>query len=91
VALYMVIEHYNNGDPVPVYQRFHQKGRLMPEGLTYVSRWVEPTVDRCFQVMETAAPPLLEQWMANWTDLVEFEVREVITSAEAAARVAPPL
>jgi hypothetical protein len=87
----MVIERFKNGDPVPVYQRFHQQGRLMPDGLTYVFSWVEPTLDRCYQVMETADPALLEQWMANWQDLVDFEVREVITSAEAAARVAQRL
>jgi hypothetical protein len=87
VALYMVIERFKNGDPVPVYRRFHEQGRLMPDGLTYISGWVEPTLDRCYQVMETADPALLEQWMASWSDLVEFEVQEVITSAQAAARV----
>jgi hypothetical protein len=87
----MVIEHYKNGDPVPVYQRFLQQGRLMPDGLTYVASWVEPTLDRCYQVMETADPALLEQWTAHWNDLVEFEVREVITSVEAAARIVPRL
>jgi Protein of unknown function (DUF3303) len=91
VALYMVIEQFKNGDPVPVYRRFHQQGRLMPEGLTYISSWVEPTLDRCYQVMETDNRGLLEQWMADWKDLVDFEVREVITSAEAAVRVAPRL
>jgi hypothetical protein len=91
VALYMVIERFKNGDPLPVYRRFHEEGRLMPDGLTYVSSCVEPTLDRCYQVMDTADPALLEQWMANWGDLVDFEVREVITSADAAARVAPRL
>ena len=87
----MVIEHFKNRDPVPVYRRFGEHGRLMPAGLSYVSSWVEPTLDRCYQVMETADFALLEQWMRNWTDLVDFEVREVITSAEALARVAPRL
>jgi hypothetical protein len=91
VALYMVIERFKDGDPVPVYWKVREQGRLMPDGLTYVVSWVEPTLDRCCQVMETADPALLEQWMANWKDLVDFEVREVITSAEAAARVAPRL
>jgi hypothetical protein len=91
VALYLVIERFKNGDPVPVYRRFREQGRLMPAGLSYVSSWVEPTLDRCYQVMETADRALLEQWMANWRDLVDFEVREVITSADAAARMAPRL
>jgi hypothetical protein len=91
VALYMVIERFKNGDPVPVYRRFHQQGRLMPEGLTYISSWVEPTLDRCYQVMETDSRGLLDEWIANWSDLIEFEVRSVITSAEAQALVAPSL
>ena len=43
---------------------------------------------RCYQVMETEDRQLLDQWIANWRDIVEFEVHPVITSAEAAARVA---
>jgi hypothetical protein len=91
MALYMVIEHFKNGDPAPVYRRVRQQGRLMPDGLTYVVSWVEPTLDRCYQVMEAGNRALLDEWMGNWSDLVDFEVREVITSAEAAARVAPGL
>jgi len=63
----------------------------MPDGLTYVASWVEPTLNRCYQVMETDNRALLDEWMANWSDLVDFEVREVITSAEASSRVAPRL
>jgi 3-phenylpropionate/cinnamic acid dioxygenase small subunit len=43
----------------------------------------------CYQVMETADRALLEQWMAQWSDLVEFEVHPVMTSQEAAQRMAP--
>jgi hypothetical protein len=87
--LYMVIEHYRDGDPAPVYRRFRERGRLAPEGLSYVSSWVDLPLARCFQLMETSDPRLLDEWIAQWTDLVEFEVVPVITSAEAAARVAP--
>lgn len=80
----MVIEHFRNGDAAPVYRRFRERGRMAPEGLTYVSSWVTPDMKRCYQVMETANRALLEQWMANWEDLVEFEVHPVITSKEAA-------
>jgi hypothetical protein len=37
--------------------------------------------------METHDRALLDQWIANWSDLVEFEVHRVITSAEASARM----
>jgi hypothetical protein len=40
-TLYMVIEHFKGGDAVPVYRRFRERGRLAPQGLSYVSSWVE--------------------------------------------------
>jgi hypothetical protein len=85
--LYMIIEHFRNGDPVPVYARFRAQGRLAPEGLRYVGSWVRDDLTRCYQVMECDDPALLDAWLGAWADLVEFEVHSVITSAEAAARV----
>ena len=84
---FLIVEHFRNGDPSPVYQRFRQRGRLAPEGLTYVNSWVTADLTRCYQVMECVDRDLLEQWMAAWKDLVDFEVLPVITSAEASARV----
>jgi hypothetical protein len=88
---YMVIEHFKSGDAAPVYRRFRDRGRLAPEGLTYVSSWVDATLQRCYQVMETDNPALLDQWIANWSDIVDFEVHPVISSSEAAAKIAPHL
>jgi hypothetical protein len=84
---YMIIEHFKNGDAAPVYARFRASGRLSPEGLRYVSSWVTEDLTRCYQLMECENPALLNVWMAAWSDLVEFEVHPVVTSAEAAARV----
>ena len=89
--LYLVIENFRNGDAVPVYRRFRERGRLAPEGLTYVSSWVTDQMDRCYQLMETEDPKLLDQWMANWDDLVDFEVHPVISSNEAAEKIGPRL
>jgi len=91
MALYMVIENFKNGDPVPVYRRFRDHVRLTPEGLTYVSSWVDHKLERCYQVMEAEDRSLLDQWMANWNDVVDFDVCPVISSKEAAERVAPRL
>ena len=90
-SLYMIVEHFRNGDAVPVYRRFRERGRLMPEGLNYVSSWVDRDLTRCYQIMEAPNRALLEQWMANWSDLVEFEVHPVITSKEATERIEPNL
>ena len=89
--LYMVIETFRGGDPLPVYRRFRDHGRLMPEGIDYRGSWVTEDFRRCFQVMECADRRLLDQWMANWDDVTNFEVIPVITSAEAAAAVVPRL
>ncbi len=78
----MVVEHFKDRDPAPVYKRFAEQGRLMPEGLSYVNSWIEVGMDRCFQVMETDDPALLQEWIKNWGDLVDFEVVPVVTSAE---------
>lgn len=83
----MIIEDFRGGDPGPVYARFRERGRLAPAGLTYVSSWVTADLKRCYQVMECDDRALLDRWMAAWSDLVEFTVVEVITSAEASGRV----
>lgn len=88
--LYMIIEDFKGG-PVPVYRRFRDHGRMAPDGLRYVSSWVTPDLLRCYQVMECEDPGLLDQWMERWKDIVDFEVIPVVTSAEAAAVIAPRL
>lgn len=89
--LYMIVECFKNQDPVPVYRRFRDRGRLAPEGLKYVSSWVDEKLERCFQLMETDDRKLLDEWIAKWSDIVEFEVYPVISSKEAAEKVAPRL
>ena len=89
--LYMIIERFRDGDPVPVYRRFKDRGRLMPQGVEYRGSWITHDLQRCFQVMECDDRSLLDQWMANWSDIMEFEVIPVMTSAEAMAAVAPRL
>jgi hypothetical protein len=89
--LYMIVEHFKDGDALPVYRRFRDMGRMTPEGLTYVASWTDDEMRRCFQLMETEDRSLLEEWMVNWNDLVDFEVFPVLSSSEAMERVAPRL
>jgi len=88
--LYMIVEHFRGGDALPVYRRFRDRGRLAPEGLRYVSSWVTDDYRRCFQVMECDDARLLQQWVAFWSDLIEFEIVPVVTSPETRETI-PPL
>ncbi len=71
-TLYMVVEHFK--DAAAIYRRFRERGRMAPDGLTYVSSWVDEKLERCYQLMETQDRALLDQWMANWSDLTDFIV-----------------
>jgi hypothetical protein len=86
-VLFMVIEHFRNGDPAPVYRRFREHGRLAPNGLDYVASWVTADLAHCYQVMECESRTALDAWIERWSDLVDFEVIPVLTSAQAASRV----
>lgn len=88
--LYMIIERFK-GDPVPVYRRFRDQGRLAPAELRYVSSWVTIDLQTCYQIMECDDRRQLDAWMDQWKDLVDFYVVPVMTSAEAAATLAPRL
>ena len=89
--LFMVIEHFKNKDAVPVYRRFRDRGRLAPEGVEYISSWIDEKFERCFQVMEASDRDLLERWIENWSDIVDFEIFAVLSSKEASERVASRL
>jgi hypothetical protein len=86
--LFLVVEHFRDRDPRPVYARFAAHGRCAPPGLEYVASWVTTDLSRCYQVMRCDDRSLLDAWIARWCDLVEFEVHPVLTSPEAAAAVA---
>jgi hypothetical protein len=81
----MVVEDFVQGAR-PVYERAAAKGRMLPPGLLYLDSWIDERLQRCFQLMETDDPTLLDRWMAEWSDLVRFEVVRLIDSTEAAAR-----
>ena len=84
--LFMVIERFRNGQARPVYERFAERGRMAPEGLAYVNSWVTQDLTTCYQVMEGTREQL-DEWIANWADLVDFEIHPVITSADARQKV----
>jgi hypothetical protein len=78
--LFMVIERFRGGDPSPVYARLREQGRSLPDGLHYVDSWIEAGFNRCFQLMECDDVVLLQRWVLQWSDLVEFEIVPVTPS-----------
>lgn len=80
--LFMVIERFRDQNAKAVYRRFQEKGRMSPDGLTYVGSWIEANFDRCFQLMECDDVRLLQEWVTSWSDLADFEIVPVVPSKE---------
>lgn len=89
--LFMVIERFKERDAAAIYRRFQERGRMMPDGLKYVDSWVEANLERCFQLMECDDARLLQEWIARWRDLVDFEIVPVVTSKQAAEVISSAL
>jgi hypothetical protein len=85
--LLMVIERFRDGDARRVAERFRRSGRTLPEGVVYHASWVDAAGTRCFQIMETANPELLNAWVSRWDDLVDFEIVPVLSSSDFWARM----
>lgn len=83
--LFMVIEQFR--DTRAVHDRFVERGRMLPNGVTYHASWIDPERARCFQVMEAENSDALAPWIAAWNDLVQFEVVPVLVSADYWANV----
>jgi uncharacterized protein DUF3303 len=91
MMLFMIIERFKNRDAKAVYRRFREQGRGAPDGLSYVGSWIEANFDRCFQLMECGDARLLQQWVAAWSDLIEFEIVPVVPSADTREAIEPLL
>ncbi len=86
---FMVIESFRGQDAASVYQRLRERGRMMTDGLIFLHSWVSADLGRCFQVVECDEITQIQRWVAQWTDLVEFEVVPV-TSGHATAALFDP-
>ena len=85
-VLFMVIETFKNGDPLPVRERFQRAGRMLPEGVAYVASWIDPVTAQCYQVMEAESEDALALWTSRWSDLVDFKIVPVLSSPDYWAR-----
>ena len=80
---YMIIERFHPSKVKAMYERFTEKGRMLPLGVTYINSWINESVTGCYQLMESESLEKLQEWINNWKDLVEFEIVPVISSEKA--------
>ena len=85
--LYIIFEKFHPGKIKTLYQRFEEKGRLMPEGLSYINSWIDEHLTTCFQVIETDKAEKIHEWISHWNDLANFEIIPVLTSAQGKEKV----
>ena len=72
--LFVVIERFRGTSVSEAYWRFKEHGRLAPAELKTLGSWVTADLSRCFQIVETEDPSCIQRWVANWVDLIEFEI-----------------
>ena len=90
--LFMVIERFRDQDPVPVYRHLRDKGRGLPDGLTYIDSWISADFSTCYQLMDCDDVRLLQEWSLNWRGSgVAFEFVPVVASKDVRDLVAPYL
>jgi hypothetical protein len=61
----MVVETFKPGKTDEVYERFYEKGRMLPSGMRYVDSWLSSDRTKCFQLMETDKMELFDEWIGK--------------------------
>jgi hypothetical protein len=89
--LFMVVERFRDQDGKAVYRKLRDSGRALPDGLTFVASWVSADLGRCFQLMEADDITLFQRWIADWQEVVEFEVVPVVEGKATREALAPML
>lgn len=84
---YMIIETFHKSKVKTLYERFDQKGRLLPNGVVYLNSWIDQNVEVCYQLMESESLEKLQEWVNNWNDLADFQIIPIISSDEARKKV----
>jgi hypothetical protein len=82
--MFMVVETFRNQEAKAISRRLREKGRMMPDGLKFVSSWVAADLSRCFQLMEADDITLLQRWIVGWSDLMAFEIVPVVSGRDTA-------
>ena len=89
--LFMVVERFRGQDGKAVYRKLRDAGRGLPDGLRFVASYVSADLGRCFQLMEADDVTLFQRWVADWQDVVEFEIVPVVEGKATREALAPML
>jgi len=60
-------------------ERFLKTGGSPPAGVKMIGRWHDLAGISGFSVAETNDPSLMAKWALDWNDLLEIDVRSVVT------------
>lgn len=82
----MITETFHPNKVKQFYERFAEKGRQLPDGISYINSWIDEDIKTCYQVMESDTPEKIKEWSQHWKDLQILKI-PVITSAEAKEKV----
>jgi hypothetical protein len=81
MMLVMVVERFTPRGAAEIYRRVREEGRSLPEGLRYLDSWVRADLRGAFQLMECDDAALLQEWIAGWGELADFEIVPVTSSS----------
>lgn len=89
--LFMLVETFDRSQIKPLYRRIRDEGRKLPDGLKYIDSWIEASFTRCFQLMECDDITLLQRWVVEMGDAVDFEIVPVAHSKDVRKMIEPLL
>jgi hypothetical protein len=81
---YMITWKIAPGDHKPAAAAFLKAGAPLPKGLNLIGRWHAPGSGYGWAVVEGKDPTALAQHIAEWANLLEFQITPVIEDADAA-------
>ncbi|ESZ25455.1 MULTISPECIES: DUF3303 family protein [unclassified Mesorhizobium] len=85
---FIVIEDFTGCDRKEIYRHFGERGTLKPDALVVHHSWIAADMSRCFLLVEADDVTLLQRWVIEWSDLVEFEIIPVATNKDMVAALA---
>ena len=77
---FLIIENFKKDKVKALYLRLEKEGRLLPEGIQYLSSWIDLDITTCYQVMQADTLGQIQEWLLEWEGFAEFEIIPVIDS-----------